>query len=364
MKKRLLSAVAFTALLASCNTTPKYTINGTVNGEETGNVFLIQYNQGKADTLGRSALTQGKFTIEGSVNEIAPAYLMIEGKRYAAPIFIENAAFTANLNPTKASETSITGTPTQEIATQFEAINAKFEAEQAKLYQEFSTAMQAKDEAKANEIRAQFDQLTKATQEQEDALIAANTNSIVSAFVIAQKMGGLKLDELKVKFESLSPEVKATIIGKVIGDRIAKVESVAIGQIAPDFTLNTPEGEPLSMHSVKGKVKIIDFWASWCGPCRGENPNVVKIYEEYHPKGLEIISVSLDRDKEAWLQAIKDDNLGWHHVSDLKFWQCEAAQQYAVNGIPHIVILDENNKIIAKNLRGEELENKIKELLQ
>ena len=118
------------------------------------------------------------------------------------------------------------------------------------------------------------------------------------------------------------------------------------------------------MHSIKGKVKVIDFWASWCGPCRGENPNVVKMYEKFHPKGLEILSVSLDEDKEAWLKAIEDDKLTWNHVSDLKGWENAAAQLYCVNGIPHLVVLDENNVIVAKDLRGEELQNKVAELLK
>ena len=109
---------------------------------------------------------------------------------------------------------------------------------------------------------------------------------------------------------------------------------------------------------------VIDFWASWCGPCRGEDPNVVKMYEKFHPKGLEILSVSLDEDKDAWLKAIEDDKLTWNHVSDLKGWQNAAAQLYCVNGIPHLVVLDENNVIVAKDLRGEELQNKVAELLK
>ena len=107
-----------------------------------------------------------------------------------------------------------------------------------------------------------------------------------------------------------------------------------------------------------------DFWASSCGRCRGENPNVVKMYEKFHPKGLEILSVSLDEDKDAWLKAIEDDKLTWNHVSDLKGWQNAAAQLYCVNGIPHLVVLDENNVIVAKDLRGEELQNKVAELLK
>ena len=136
----------------------------------------------------------------------------------------------------------------------------------------------------------------------------------------------------------LGANAKATEPGKNISERIQKLSAVAVGKVAPDFTLNTPDGKPLSMHSIKGKVKLIDFWASWCGPCRGENPNVVKVYEEFHPKGLEILSVSLDNNKEAWLKAIEDDHLTWNHVSDLKGWSSEAAQLNAVHGIPHLIV--------------------------
>ena len=118
------------------------------------------------------------------------------------------------------------------------------------------------------------------------------------------------------------------------------------------------------MYDIKGKVKLIDFWASWCGPCRGENPHVVEIYKEYHPKGLEIFGVSLDNNKEAWVKAIADDGLVWKHGSDLKGWQSAPAKLYSVTGIPHTILLDENNKIIAKNLRGDELKQKIAELLK
>ena len=162
----------------------------------------------------------------------------------------------------------------------------------------------------------------------------------------------------------LGANAKATEPGKNISERIQKLSAVAVGKVAPDFTLNTPDGKPLSMHSIKGKVKLIDFWASWCGPCRGENPHVVEIYKEYHPKGLEIFGVSLDNNKEAWVKAIADDGLVWKHGSDLKGWQSAPAQLYSVSGIPHTVLLDENNKIIAKNLRGDELKQKIAELLK
>lgn len=131
------------------------------------------------------------------------------------------------------------------------------------------------------------------------------------------------------------------------------------GEVAPDFTQNTPDGKAMALSSLRGKVVLVDFWASWCGPCRRENPNVVKLYEKYKSKGFDILGVSLDRTKEPWLQAIAKDNLTWNHVSDLKGWQNEVAQMYRVSSIPATVLLDAEGRIIARNLRGVQLEQKL-----
>jgi peroxiredoxin len=167
----------------------------------------------------------------------------------------------------------------------------------------------------------------------------------------------------------LSNELKASSYGKRISNFItakkAEKPQVKVGDMAPDFTGQTPEGKTLSLNDIKGKVTIIDFWASWCGPCRHENPNVVRMYNKYHNKGLEIIGVSLDREgqKDRWIKAIADDELTWHHVSNLQFWQDPIAKLYHVRSIPATFILDENGNIVATNLRGQDLENKVAELL-
>ena len=134
--------------------------------------------------------------------------------------------------------------------------------------------------------------------------------------------------------------------------------------VAPDFTLQTPGGESVAMYSVKGKLKIIDFWASWCGPCRQENPNMVKLYNEYKDKGLAVISVSLDERKNKWEEAIEKDGLTWLHLSDLKGWQSDVVKKYNIDAVPTIFVLDENNRIIAKNLRGEKLKAFVSERLK
>ncbi len=145
--------------------------------------------------------------------------------------------------------------------------------------------------------------------------------------------------------------------------QLAALKATAIGQPAPEISLPSPEGQPVALSSLRGKYVLIDFWASWCGPCRKENPNVVKLYEQHKGKDFEIYGVSLDRDRNAWLEAIRKDGLKWVHVSDLKFWQSGVVPLYRIEGIPMTVLVDKNGVIIAKNLRGEALAEKLSEIL-
>ena len=359
MRKLLLSIVAASMTLAACNAQSGYKVTGTVEGMPDGKAIIATVNGSSLDTLAKADVKNGSFEFTGNVSEPTGAYIMVIGQRGAIPFMLENANITISAGQ---AGLTVTGSEGQKIYDQFMAINATAQQEAMKLQQEYQAANG--DQAKIQAIQEAYAKLMTDVQAKETELIKANPDSYVSAFVIASGMGQMEYEQLKERYNLLGEKAKASAQGKAIAAQIAKLESTAIGQIAPNFTITTPEGESISLYDIKGKVKLIDFWASWCGPCRGENPHVVEIYKEYHPKGLEIFGVSLDNNKEAWVKAIADDGLVWKHGSDLKGWQSAPAQLYSVTGIPHTVLLDENNKIIAKNLRGDELKQKIAELLK
>ena len=359
MRKLLLSIVAASMTLAACNAQSGYKVTGTVEGMPDGKAIIATVNGSTLDTLAKADVKNGSFEFTGNVSEPTGAYIMVIGQRGAIPFMLENANITISAGQ---AGLTVTGSEGQKIYDQFMAINATAQQEAMKLQQEYQAANG--DQAKIQAIQEAYAKLMTDVQAKETELIKANPDSYVSAFVIASGMGQMEYEQLKERYNLLGEKAKASAQGKAIAAQIAKLESTAIGQIAPNFTITTPEGESISLYDIKGKVKLIDFWASWCGPCRGENPHVVEIYKEYHPKGLEIFGVSLDNNKEAWVKAIADDGLVWKHGSDLKGWQSAPAQLYSVTGIPHTVLLDENNKIIAKNLRGDELKQKIAELLK
>lgn len=381
MKK--IFALAFaTAVLVSCNK-DGYTINGEVKGFEDGTVVYIN----KQDVNGfvkvdSTEIKGGTFKFEGTKPEL-DIYFIELGKtqEFAFPFIWENGDIKFTFDKAKPEDTKVVGTKNNDLMTSYNTEAYKIQKEimdfQQKNQAKFMEAQQKGDQATMQSLMDEVGKIQNKYVEQNKKFISTNKDSYVSLMLLTQlaMSDALKPEEIKKYYNDFDQSIKDSKKGKEFADNLKKIEEsqkeslakqqkVAIGQKAPDFTANTPDGKPESLLKNLGKVTIVDFWASWCGPCRQENPHVVALYNKYKAQGLKIIGVSLDKEKEKWVKAIADDKLEWLQVSNLKFWEDPIAKEYAVEAIPATFILDENGTIVAKDLRGAELDAKIAELLK
>ncbi|MFD2582426.1 redoxin domain-containing protein [Pedobacter vanadiisoli] len=260
----------------------------------------------------------------------------------------------------------IVGSKLNEDNLRLQALLQPFEVKKKALDNTFS--LLPADQKKSEEARTEYKKESNAIDSEKKAVYLsfykANTNSFLALYCLKQYVGPTPDYGTAITlFNKLSQAVKETPTGKAYAEELAMLKTTNLGTIAPDFTQFNAEGKPVKLSDYKGKYVLVDFWASWCGPCRKENPNVLKAYNRYHEKGLEILGVSLDVTNSAWLQAIKEDKLPWQQVSDLKTPN-KAAELYAIKAIPQNVLIDPQGKIVARDLRGEELHQKLAALLK
>ena len=259
----------------------------------------------------------------------------------------------------------VVGSPDIEMFKTIQAVRASFNGspELVKLEEEFNAAVKREDEKLIIEIQAQYQQMLNDSIAE---LLLKNTPSIGVIEVLSRNE--LDPDQYFSVYEkvatSLEGEWESYQIGKDFIDMVHRMKSVAIGSTAPEIALPNPKGEIVALSSFRGKYVLVDFWAKWCGPCRQENPNVVRVYSKFKDKGFEVFGVSLDRNKKDWVQAIEEDGLTWTQVSDLKYFNSEAARIYNINAIPFSILIDPKGIIIAKSLRGRALESKLEEIFK
>jgi len=371
---KMLLSISLITLSASCNKTAEneFIITGKADGLKDGTeVYIKKQDSTGLVNIDTVKVQGGKFEFEGNVTEPRIHFLQVKDVQGGFPFVLENGEIEISVNKDTIAKSKIKGTYSNDqlmtYSTEYDKISKKMRA-----YQEANMAKW--QEAAATNDTVTRNALIKGNKIYEDEFMKLMVNEIekhpksyLSLLFVGQMVNQPGQDPAKLKkyYEALDEKLKNTKEGKKVKKSIDGLSSTAIGSVAPDFTAPNPDGKMVSLKESLGKVTIIDFWASWCGPCRAENPNVVALYNEFHPKGLNIIGVSFDKTGEAakWKEAIAKDGLTWTQVSNLKHWQDPIATLYGVQSIPATYLLDANGKIIAKDLRGEELKAKVASLL-
>lgn len=382
--KKLLTVFLIAIAISSCkNEAPKidgYVIDGTAKEIYNGIRVILQTTneQGRPVPIDTAIVVDEKFMFEGKLDNPEMLYISVNSVTGNLPLIIENSQITIDIDKNNIAKSKVTGSKSNDDYVKFIEGRTQAQLDVQSLSVKLDEAKFIKD---TENIKFYSDKLQDAVKNNENyalTFVENHPNSYVSLFIIDAQtnLRDVDIEAYETAFNALNTSLKTSEYGANVTKKIDQVrefqqksQNLAIGKKAPNFTAPDMNGNPLTLYDIKGKVTIIDFWAAWCGPCRRENPNVVKVYNQFHDKGLEIIGVSLDGTprqgdaKAAWLKAVEDDKLTWHQVSNLQYFNDPVAKLYDINAIPATYIIDKEGTIIAKNLRGIALEQKIAELL-
>lgn len=375
MKLKNLTVIALTGMvcMTACTSQP------AVEGKWVGGAGKTVYLQQKADDQTR-VVDSAVVATDGSFAFALPAGKIDVYELSAANEARKNLL----LSDVPVVVTIETETETNEDSTTVDVLNILAEGDEQKAYEDgydlimasafmslgrmftFSNILSGEDKSMTIDSAVVLYNMIEAKMQESMAnyVDSAKNNYGVAYFIKEYMIQNKPFDEVEAAYESLTDRVKLSNPGIELKAAIDELASVSIGGTAPDITLMTPDSTELSLSSLRGHYVLLDFWASWCGPCLREVPNVKAIYEKYHDKGFEIFGVSLDETAGPWKAAIKKNEMNWHHVSSLKGWDCPTAKRYNVTGIPRMYIINPEGKIIAMDLRGEELANFVASLYE
>ena len=369
--KKFLYLLAIVSFIISCSGPGKhdanldYTVKGTINKELDAMVFIKNRQDSKWITIDSTDMVKGVFDFAGQVAFPVRYYIQIPETKSLVPFFLESSDIEIVIDVDSIDNTVITGSASNKEYEAFLDAVAVYDTDIKKYVDAFKTAREQDNKDLVNKFERKIDSIYEIKEDFMLNHILANNTSPVSPYIAYRNIYQLELKDVEQIIASFDESVKKSIYVTFLNRRLKVLQRVAIGQMYIPFEMADPNGTMYQLIDISsGRYLLIDFWASWCGPCRRENPNLVEVYYDFRNKNFEILGVSLDRDKDAWLEAIKTDNMTWPQLSDLRGWDCYASRLYGVLSIPSNVLLDPKGVIIAKNLRGDRLRKKLEEIFK
>ncbi len=357
----------------SAQTSKPFTVTGKVEKATPGSFVYLEANSQPTRRLDSTKVEAGNtFTLKSQVANGGEVFVLNVGGGQKLALLVEGGetlnvladGYKMDGKTGQVGKATVTGSKNMEYYGKLMTLKTDLDGRAVNWNKQVTAAAEKKDNKRIAQIEQEYTTAEREVVNKVKAMLPDMGTSLVSLFAlnfVNVETDFDTYDALAQRFEKENPNSPHA---KSLIGRVARIKGVMVGSAAPEITLSDTTGNAVALSSLRGKYVLIDFWASWCGPCRAENPNVVRMYNKYKDKGFAIYGVSLDKTKAEWQRAIRNDNLPWTHVSDLKFWQSTAAQQYGVQAIPATFLLDKEGKIIAKNLRGEALEQKLEEVLK
>ncbi len=360
--------VSLMLLLHACKSEKEptnFTIKGTVTDAEKGKLYFMHQSADGNPLVDTVDIVDHNFEYHGNVEEPTPYYLssslLRNNDKPPVLIFIEKANMKMELSIDNMNNVKLTNSQSNDDYVEYKNADRVYKMKVDSIY---AQAMDLKDDnQKQKELEAEMERVDSMESDLIRDFVSKHKSSVVSAYLISGKfISRREFGTARELFSMLTPDIKSSVIGSQINEVLAKAALTDIGADAPAFTQNDVAGKPVSLKDYRGKFVLVDFWASWCSPCRQENPLVREAYSRYNKSNFEILSISLDKDRGQWLKAIEEDNLDWPQLSDLNGWNNEVSKTYGVQSIPDNFLIDPKGKIIAKGLRGDQLLQKLSEI--